>query len=162
MGKMHQCSLPITTKWQVKGLAKNKWIHMVVGNSALTTEYDPHKEMFMQSIPPDQCTQEHRAQASWCLLAVIKAEPTAWSIVGMLAFTPGNFPSLSLWASNKDKSLWNILRCKKRYHLVPMQWFIVHCSSEPPEVLVKIPIEGACPRPITSGSLGIEPGTGSF
>lgn len=30
-----------------KSLAENKPIHMVVGNSTLMTEYDPHKEMFM-------------------------------------------------------------------------------------------------------------------
>lgn len=40
-------SLPITTEWQRKSLAENKSAHVVVGNSTLMTEDDPHKEMFI-------------------------------------------------------------------------------------------------------------------
>lgn len=39
--------LSITIEWQIKSLAEKKPLHLVVGNSTLMTEYDPHKEMFI-------------------------------------------------------------------------------------------------------------------
>lgn len=44
---MIYCSLAITIERQIKSLAENKPLHLVVGNSTLTTEHNPHKEMFM-------------------------------------------------------------------------------------------------------------------
>lgn len=156
-------SLSITIEWQIKSLAENKPLHLVVGKSTLTTEYDPHKEMFMfeekNSFRP---VYPVILSEGFLMFAVIKTDQTAWSILGMLAFTLGDFHSLSLWARNKGKCLWTAFSPERQYHLILMlgskPWLLIRT----PEELVKIPMERAHPRPITSRALGTRPGSNSF
>lgn len=111
---MIHCSLSITTEWHIKSLAENKPLHLVVGNSTLTTEYDPHKEMLMlEEKNPFRPVYPVIVRGGFLMCAVIKTDQTAWSILGMLAFTLGDFHSLSLWASNKGKCLQTAFRCKR-------------------------------------------------
>lgn len=75
---MIHCSLSFTVEWQIKRLAENKRLHLVVGNSTLMTEYDPHKEMFMleekNSFRP---VYPVILNGDFLMFAVIRTDPTA-------------------------------------------------------------------------------------
>lgn len=92
------CSLSIAIEWQVKCLAENKPIHMVVGNRALMTEYDPHKEMFMLEEKNSSRPVYFVILSLGFLMFVCchQDRPNSLKHDGDVFFTLGDFYSLSL------------------------------------------------------------------
>ena len=132
---MIHCSLSITIEWQIKSLAENKPIHLVVGNSTLMAKSNPHKEMFM--------LQEKNS-----------FRPVYPAIVS------GGFLAFVCCQQDRPSSLKHCGNaCKKQYHQIPVQW-----SQSWPLVRIprgaceKSHVKGAPPRPIIVGSREQNPG----